>query len=64
MRSRRERGWRHRGRIISAPLAEALIPEQSSRLLEIGYGSGLFMPRLARREVELHGVDTNDMADR
>ena len=33
------------------------------RLLEIGYGSGVFMPELARRCAELHGVDPHPYPD-
>jgi ubiquinone/menaquinone biosynthesis C-methylase UbiE len=33
------------------------------RLLEIGYGSGVFMPELARRCTELHGVDPHPYDD-
>jgi len=39
-------------------LAVGLLPHVGAgRLLEIGYGSGVFMPELARRCGELHGVD-------
>ncbi len=31
------------------------------RLLEIGYGSGIFLPALARRCDELHGIDPHPM---
>jgi SAM-dependent methyltransferase len=31
------------------------------RLLEIGYGSGVFMPELAKRAGELHGIDPHPM---
>jgi SAM-dependent methyltransferase len=33
------------------------------RLLEIGYGSGVFMPELARRCTTLYGVDPHPMRD-
>jgi SAM-dependent methyltransferase len=32
------------------------------RLLEIGYGSGVFMPELAKRAAELYGLDPHPMA--
>lgn len=35
--------------------------EHFGRLLEIGYGSGIFLPALARRCDELHGVDPHPM---
>ena len=53
-------GWIVRRRFV---LAERLIPEWSSRLLELGYGGGVFMPLLTRRATELHGVDVHDKAD-
>jgi ubiquinone/menaquinone biosynthesis C-methylase UbiE len=31
------------------------------RLLEIGYGSGVLMPELAKRAAELHGIDPHPM---
>lgn len=31
------------------------------RLLEIGYGSGVFLPELARHANELHGIDIHEM---
>jgi ubiquinone/menaquinone biosynthesis C-methylase UbiE len=34
---------------------------QFHRLLEIGYGSGVFMPELAKRASELYGVDPHPM---
>jgi SAM-dependent methyltransferase len=44
---------RLRFRIILRLLAEA----RFGRLLEIGYGSGVFMPELASRCAELYGID-------
>lgn len=39
-------------------LALSLLPEQKvGRLLEVGYGSGVFMPELAERCEELYGID-------
>jgi len=44
-------------------LATALLPRQSiQRLLEVGYGSGVFLPELARHCEELHGIDTHASA--
>jgi SAM-dependent methyltransferase len=37
--------------------------ERFGRLLEIGYGSGVFMPELARHCDELHGIDPHPMRD-
>lgn len=48
-------GWIQRQRF---QLAQALLPSKPvPRLLEIGYGSGVFMPELSQRCEELHGVD-------
>ena len=38
--------------------------ERSRRLLEIGYGSGVFMPELARFSDELYGIDVHQMTGR
>ena len=38
-------------------------PERYSKLLEIGYGSGIFMPELAIHANELHGVDVHNYPD-
>jgi ubiquinone/menaquinone biosynthesis C-methylase UbiE len=40
-----------------------LLPAHSRRLLEIGYGSGVFMPELSRHTDELHGTDIHPYAD-
>ena len=41
-------------------LATALLPRpRMQRLLEVGYGSGVFLPELARHCEELHGIDTH-----
>ena len=40
-------------------LALGLLPQRIPRLLEIGYGSGIFMPALAQRATELSGVDVH-----
>lgn len=43
-------------------LIRRLLGEQASgRLLEIGYGSGVFMPELARHAGELFGIDPHPM---
>jgi 2-polyprenyl-3-methyl-5-hydroxy-6-metoxy-1,4-benzoquinol methylase len=55
-------------RPLTAPLyrarlrdAAALLgPEQVDSLLEVGYGSGVFLPELARRTRRLAGVDVHD----
>jgi ubiquinone/menaquinone biosynthesis C-methylase UbiE len=44
---------RRRFRIVLSLLGE----NRFQRLLEIGYGSGVFMPELARRCEELYGID-------
>jgi ubiquinone/menaquinone biosynthesis C-methylase UbiE len=42
-------------------LVEALLPEtRVSHLLELGYGSGVFLPGLAERCDTLHGIDVHD----
>jgi ubiquinone/menaquinone biosynthesis C-methylase UbiE len=38
--------------------------ERMHRLLEIGYGSGVFMPELARFADELYGIDIHQMTGR
>ncbi|MBB6091661.1 ubiquinone/menaquinone biosynthesis C-methylase UbiE [Povalibacter uvarum] len=38
-----------------------LAGRQFNRLLEIGYGSGVFMPELAQRASELYGIDPHPM---
>jgi SAM-dependent methyltransferase len=47
------------GRLFAARLEAglALLPRRVPRLLEIGYGSGLLMPTLARLADELYGLD-------
>ena len=41
-------------------LVNSLLPgEPVPRLLEIGYGSGIFMPQLSRKCLELYGVDVH-----
>ena len=45
-------------------LALSLLPKHSARLLEIGYGSGIFMPSLAKQADHLHGADVHPQADR
>lgn len=48
---------RLRFRLIRSLLAG----ERFGRLLEIGYGSGVFMPELAKRASELFGIDPHTM---
>ncbi|MFO1154362.1 MAG: class I SAM-dependent methyltransferase [Rhodospirillales bacterium] len=38
-------------------MALSLLPPSSGRLLEIGYGSGIFMPALASKAEEVYGID-------
>lgn len=40
-------------------LVLSLLPAHSHRLLEIGFGSGVFMPELTRRCDELYGIDVH-----
>jgi ubiquinone/menaquinone biosynthesis C-methylase UbiE len=48
-------GWIQRQRFR---LALSFLPkERAGRVLEIGYGSGVFLPELARHCTELYGVD-------
>jgi SAM-dependent methyltransferase len=50
-------GWIQRVRFR---LVTSLLPDAgASRLLELGYGSGVFLPELARRCTELYGVDVH-----
>jgi SAM-dependent methyltransferase len=54
-------GWISRSRFR---LVMKLLPtERVDRLLEIGYGSGVFMGQLARHCRELHGIDIHPHAD-
>ncbi len=60
--------WNHRpilGNIqrLRFSLALSLLPDWSARILEIGYGSGIFLPALKARAHELYGVDIHDKAD-
>jgi ubiquinone/menaquinone biosynthesis C-methylase UbiE len=50
-------GWIMRQRFR---MALSLLPSSVGRLLEVGYGSGVFMPELARRAQELSGIDIHD----
>jgi ubiquinone/menaquinone biosynthesis C-methylase UbiE len=43
-------------------LALSLLPERSGRLLEVGFGSGVFMPALNSRADHLYGIDVHDKA--
>jgi ubiquinone/menaquinone biosynthesis C-methylase UbiE len=50
-------GWIQRLRFR---MIQALLPKQPvDRLLEVGYGSGIFMPTLADYCYELHGIDVH-----
>jgi SAM-dependent methyltransferase len=45
-------------------LVRALLEgEKYERLLEIGYGSGVFLPELSRHCLELYGIDIHEMQD-
>jgi ubiquinone/menaquinone biosynthesis C-methylase UbiE len=45
-------------------LVVSLLEEQrSGRMLEVGYGSGVFMPELARFSDELYGIDIHEMTE-
>src|SRR4051794_31924358 len=53
-------GWLQRKRF---GLITHLLPrDRVGRLLEMGYGSGVFMPELAQRCEELHGIDIHPHA--
>jgi SAM-dependent methyltransferase len=41
-------------------LTVSLLPPRCPRLLEVGYGSGLLMPELARHCDDLYGIDVHD----
>jgi 2-polyprenyl-3-methyl-5-hydroxy-6-metoxy-1,4-benzoquinol methylase len=51
-------GWISRRRI--AVVDRLLAGAAPGRLLEVGYGSGIFMPTLARHATELHGIDVHE----
>jgi ubiquinone/menaquinone biosynthesis C-methylase UbiE len=53
-------GWVSRRRFAMVDRLLDGVP--AGRLLEVGYGSGLFMPALARRALQLHGIDVHDKA--
>src|SRR4051794_3648318 len=54
-------GWIQQRRFA---LVEELLPaERIGKLLEIGYGSGVFMPELAARCEQLHGIDVHPRAE-
>lgn len=63
-------GWNYRPvvgvvqRVRFRVLVELLAGDRFRRLLEVGYGSGVFLPELARHCTELYGVDPHDHADR
>lgn len=41
-------------------LALSLLPPQSDRILEVGFGSGVFMPSLRRIARQLYGIDVHN----
>ena len=61
--------WNYQGGVLSAiqrkrfALAARLLGGGHGDLLEIGYGSGVFMPELAQHCDRLYGVDVHDHAD-
>jgi ubiquinone/menaquinone biosynthesis C-methylase UbiE len=54
-------GWisRQRFRMVQSQLP----PKRIGRVLEIGYGSGVFLPELAEHSRELFGLDVHDYQD-
>jgi len=55
-------GWFYRKRL--SMILDHLAAEPGGRWLEVAYGSGIFMPSLARRCDSLHGVDRHRHAGR
>jgi SAM-dependent methyltransferase len=61
--------WNYRpilGRIIRLRfdlIRSMLRGSHAHRLLEIGYGSGMFLPELARHADQLHGIDPHPFSD-
>jgi predicted TPR repeat methyltransferase len=43
-------------------LALSLLPERSGRLLEVGFGGGVFMPALRQHADHVFGIDVHDKA--
>lgn len=54
-------GWLQRARFRLAQ--SLLVSERYRRLLEVGYGSGVFMPELGRYCDELYGIDVHEKQD-
>jgi SAM-dependent methyltransferase len=54
-------GWVQRLRLRSVAAVLAAAP-RASRLLEVGYGSGLFLPELVRHAGDTYGADTHSKA--
>lgn len=54
-------GWLQRTRFRL--VVSLLKPGNHARLLEVGYGSGVFMPELSRYCSELYGLDLHDKAE-
>lgn len=44
-------------------IADLLGSRRFHRILEVGYGSGVFLPELARRCDDLHGIDIHDSTE-
>ena len=54
--------WLYRGRLrLAARLPE---PQRFASMLEVGYGSGIFLPELNRRADRLTGIEVHDEAAR
>ena len=54
----------HVARLRFKLVVSLLAGERVGRLLEIGYGSGVFMPELSRYCEELYGVDVHSSAQK
>lgn len=54
--------WLYRGRLRLA--ARLLEPDHVASVLEVGYGSGIFLPELARHAERLTGIEAHDEASR
>ena len=54
--------WLYRGRLRLA--VRLLEPERFASVLEVGYGSGIFLPELARHAERLTGIEVHDEAAR
>lgn len=55
-------GWLYRARLSLA--VDLLGPRRHDSLLEIGYGSGIFLPELARHAGRIAGIDIHSESER